>query len=185
MNGQTNTILLGVIAVLLGIQVFAGLTKSNNSPAPRPAATQTQSPSQPQAQQTSLDNQNQQELNLEGEDNINPNAPEPTGPRTTVAFNETFYDFGTIPEGVVRTKNFKFTNTGSEPLIISNARGSCGCTVPDYPKHPIAPGESGEITVEYNSTNRSGNVSNTVTITANTEPADNVIRISANVVKES
>src|SRR5215204_6765023 len=55
-------------------------------------------------------------------------------------FNEEEFNFGTIKQGESITHNFEFTNTGKEPLIISNAAGSCGCTVPEWPKEPIAPG---------------------------------------------
>ena len=78
-------------------------------------------------------------------------------------------------------KIFKFTNTGSEPLIIEDAKGSCGCTVPVYPKEPIKPGETGEIEVEYSPGKQQGAQSKTVTITANTDPITTTLNISANV----
>ena len=68
-----------------------------------------------------------------------------------IKFNETSYDFGSFPENAPKvTCKFKFTNTGNGPLVIHQAIASCGCTVPQYPKEPIKPGESGEITVTYN-----------------------------------
>ena len=68
-----------------------------------------------------------------------------------IKFNETSHDFGSFPENVPKvTCKFKFTNTGNGPLVIHQAIASCGCTVPQYPKEPIKPGESGEITVTYN-----------------------------------
>lgn len=80
------------------------------------------------------------------------------------------YDFGTIKEGDVVDHTFKFTNTGSTPLIIQNAVGSCGCTVPEWPHEPVAPGAAGEIKVKFNSSGKGGVQSKTVTITANTQP---------------
>lgn len=106
----------------------------------------------------------------------------PTGPLTTVQFEEMEHDFGIITDGDKVRHAFKFTNTGKEPLIISNCKGSCGCTVPECPKTPIAPGATGEITVEYNSRGKSkgqpeGKLdSKFVNITANTEP--NVTRLT-------
>ena len=64
----------------------------------------------------------------------------PAGPLTKLAFAEATFDFGKIMEGEKVEHNYTFTNTGDEPLIISNAKGSCGCTVPDWPREPIAPG---------------------------------------------
>ena len=78
----------------------------------------------------------------------------PAGPITTIAFEETEYDFGMVMEGEKVVHDYKFTNTGEEPLIISNAKGSCGCTVPDWPREPIAPGESGVIKVQFDSKNK-------------------------------
>lgn len=95
----------------------------------------------------------------------------PAGPTTKMKFAEMSYNFGTITAGEKVRHVYKFTNSGNEPLIISNAKGSCGCTVPQWPQEAIAPGDDGEIVVEYNSKGKSGNETKTVTITANTEPA--------------
>ncbi|MEM0992746.1 MAG: DUF1573 domain-containing protein [Bacteroidota bacterium] len=95
----------------------------------------------------------------------------PAGPTTTMSFDEMVYDFGTVSAGEKVRHVYTFKNTGNEPLVISNARGSCGCTVPQWPQEAIAPGDDGEIVVEYNSKGKSGNETKTVTITANTEPA--------------
>ncbi|HZJ21209.1 MAG TPA: DUF1573 domain-containing protein, partial [Pricia sp.] len=64
-------------------------------------------------------------------------------------FEELEHDFGTIEQGTPQETAFKFTNTGNAPLIITNATSSCGCTVPDPPKEPIAPGETGELIVKF------------------------------------
>lgn len=109
----------------------------------------------------------------------------PEGPVPAIAFGEEMHDFGTIKEGEVVEHVFKFTNTGDAPLIISSATASCGCTVPEWPKEPIAVGEDGVIQVRFDSKNKPGIQNKTVTITANTFPKINRIRIKANVTKES
>ncbi len=86
------------------------------------------------------------------------------GPK--MAFKTTTMDYGKIDKGSDRVRKFEFTNTGNEPLIIKSAKGSCGCTVPTYPKEPIMPGESQVIEVNYD-TNREGMFTKTVTITTN------------------
>ena len=110
-----------------------------------------------------------------------PSTPEPTGPTTTITFAENAWDFGTIDEGDAVTHIFKFTNTGDNPLIIDRCKGSCGCTVPQCPKDPIAPGEEGEIEVKFNSKGKKNKQTKTVTINANTVPEQTRITISANV----
>ncbi|HKR06819.1 MAG TPA: DUF1573 domain-containing protein [Bacteroidia bacterium] len=98
-----------------------------------------------------------------------PNAPE-------ITFESDIHDFGTLEFGGNGVYNFKFTNTGKSPLIISNARGSCGCTVPKWSKEPIKKGEAGEINVSYD-TKRPGPFTKTVTITSNAKTASKVITI--------
>ncbi|WP_299706021.1 DUF1573 domain-containing protein [uncultured Pontibacter sp.] len=93
-----------------------------------------------------------------------------------MSFQETEYDFGTIKEGEVVEHTFKFTNTGKAPLIIESASASCGCTAPDWTKTPVAPGEEGQVKVRFDSRNKPGQQSPTVTIRANTEP--NIMRVS-------
>lgn len=90
-------------------------------------------------------------------------------------------DFGTITQGEKVRRNFKFTNTGKSELLISSARGSCGCTVPVWPKHPIAPGESGAIEVVFNSEGKLGRQHKKIYIVANTNPASNTLAISGDV----
>jgi hypothetical protein len=109
-------------------------------------------------------------------------ADVPTGPLTTVNFAETTFDFGDVDEGEMVTHVYKFTNTGSEPLVIKDAKGSCGCTVPKWPKTPIPAGESADIQVEFNSKGKAGKQSKRVTITANTDPAQSFLTISGNVI---
>lgn len=99
---------------------------------------------------------------------VQPNVP--AGPSTAMEFEEIEFDFGTVAEGEKVSHTYKFTNTGSEPLVFSDAKGSCGCTVPKWPREPIAPGKSGEIVVEFNTQGKAGNRNQKVTLTANTNP---------------
>ena len=101
--------------------------------------------------------------------------------KTDMAFAEMNHNFGAIQQDSKNTKVFTFTNTGSEPLIIEDAKGSCGCTVPVYPKEPIKPGDTGEIEVVYSPGKQQGSQNKTITITANTNPITTTLNISANV----
>ncbi len=83
-----------------------------------------------------------------------------------IEFKEETHDYGTIKNGSDGTCTFEFKNTGDQPLVISRAQGSCGCTVPSWPKEPIAPGATAKISVHYD-TNRTGNFSKYVTIYSN------------------
>ena len=83
-----------------------------------------------------------------------------------IEFTKETHDYGTIKNGADGTCSFEFKNTGNEPLIISMAKGSCGCTVPEWPKEPIAPGAKASIKVKYD-TSRAGAINKNVTITSN------------------
>ncbi len=122
---------------------------------------------------------NQQQNNQAVTPQTNTPQEKPEGPLPTMTFEEKVHDFGNIKEGEVVTKLFKFKNTGEAPLIISDASSSCGCTVPSYTKAPIAPGESGEIEVKYNSRGKKNQDNKVVRITANTWPTTNNITIKA------
>lgn len=93
-------------------------------------------------------------------------------------FEKQEHDFGTIEQGTAQETVFKFTNTGNAPLIITNATSSCGCTVPNPPKDPIAPGETGELLVKFNGSGQN-QVSKTITVNANTEKGSEMLRIKA------
>lgn len=88
-------------------------------------------------------------------------------PKTTIDFEADKFDFGKIKEGEKARHAFTFKNTGQNPLMISDAIASCGCTVPSYPKTPILPGETGEILVEFNSQGRKGKNNKSVIIVSN------------------
>lgn len=99
-----------------------------------------------------------------------------------IDFSKEVHDYGDVKYGADGTCSFEFKNTGTAPLIISNAKGSCGCTVPEWPKEPINPGQKAEIKVKYD-TKRPGAINKSVTITSNAanEPSK-VIRIKGNVL---
>jgi hypothetical protein len=100
-----------------------------------------------------------------------------------MTFEKTEVDYGTIAQGADPLRRFKFKNTGTEPLTIKNARGSCGCTVPSYKKEPIAPGETSEIEVRYD-TQRIGDFSKSVTIETNEGEQPRVLMIKGKVTEK-
>jgi hypothetical protein len=89
---------------------------------------------------------------------------------TTVQFIDSMYDFGKVNEGELVQYNFRFRNTGKNPLVIQNVSASCGCTVPEKPEKPIQPGEIGFIKVTFNSERRPGEVNKAISITSNADP---------------
>jgi hypothetical protein len=103
----------------------------------------------------------------------NPNAPE-------ISFETETIDYGTIKQGEEGTRIFKFKNTGKEPLVISNARGSCGCTVPTWPKEPLMKGQTAELKVHYD-TKRVGAFTKTVTVESNAKTSSKVVTIKGTV----
>ena len=94
-----------------------------------------------------------------------------------LTFKQTSYDFGTIKQGEKVHYDFKFTNTGKTPLIVSNATASCGCTVPETPKDPIAPGKEGVIKVVFDSTGKTGKQDKVITVSSNGNPAVNEVHL--------
>jgi hypothetical protein len=99
-----------------------------------------------------------------------------------MSFEKTSHDFGQIIRGEKVSYRFKFKNTGKLPLIISDVPSSCGCTVPEFSKLPISPGEEGFILVTFNSQTESGYRAKTVTVISNGQPRTQTLTISANVV---
>ncbi|MFC0517735.1 DUF1573 domain-containing protein [Mucilaginibacter angelicae] len=99
-------------------------------------------------------------------------------------FEKESHDFGKITEGDKVSYDFKFTNTGKSPLIITSARATCGCTTPTWPKAPVKPGESGVIGVTFNSAGKSGLQDKQITITANTLPAETMVHLIGEVLKK-
>ncbi|MCC7051111.1 MAG: DUF1573 domain-containing protein [Bacteroidia bacterium] len=106
--------------------------------------------------------------------NDNPNAPE-------FKFEKEEYNFGTIKQGESVTYEFKFTNTGKDPLIITEAHGSCGCTQPEFPKEPIKKGQPGILKVTFNSSGKMGAQDKTITITSNAKIPTKILHIKGTI----
>ncbi len=102
-----------------------------------------------------------------------------------VKIDKETHDFGTINEGDVVETEFIITNKGESNLLISDAKASCGCTVPQWPKEPIKPGSSAPIKVSFNSSGKPGNQNKTVTLTTNTEKGNEQFSIKANVTPKA
>jgi len=100
---------------------------------------------------------------------------------TEMTFETEKHDFGTITQGDKVFYDFKFKNTGGSDLIITGAKGSCGCTVPEYPKEAIKPGEPGEIKVSFNSAGKSGKQAKSVTLFCNIKEGKKVLHINSNI----
>ena len=101
-----------------------------------------------------------------------------------ISFDKLEHDFGTINEGDKVQHVFKFKNSGKAPLVITNASGTCGCTVPEWPKDAIAPGKSGEIKVSFDSKGKSGNEEKEVYVMANTVPNKTTLQIKSMVLSK-
>lgn len=101
-----------------------------------------------------------------------------------IEFKTIEIDYGTIEKGADGVRTFEFTNTGDAPLIISNVKSSCGCTVPSWPKSPIMPGDTGEIKVKYD-TNRVNPIRKTITVTSNADTPTVALKIKGEVVDPS
>jgi hypothetical protein len=99
-------------------------------------------------------------------------------------FSEESHDFGTIIQGKKVSYAFTFKNSGKSDLVIRSANGSCGCTIPEYPKEPVAPGKEGVINVTFDSEGKEGKQNKTVTIIANTIPNSKVLTITGEVKKQ-
>lgn len=104
-------------------------------------------------------------------------------PLTNVAISENTFDFGDIKKGEVKSHTYEITNTGTNPLIISQVSPTCGCTVSDFTKEPILPGQKGKITLKFNSENFEGVVHKTANVFANVSKAPIALNFTANIKK--
>ena len=117
-------------------------------------------------------------VNAQDEKKAVTNGPE-------IEFEQLNYDFGNVEYGGKCEVNFKFTNTGNEPLIIQKPKTSCGCTASSWPKEPILPGESENIVVTYKTTTKVGNFSKSVTVTSNAMVNSTVVlRIKGTILEQ-
>ena len=110
-----------------------------------------------------------------------PTAPPVDPDAGEFKFKEETHDFGEIPEGPLGETDFEFKNTGKKPIVISDAHGSCGCTVPTWPKEPILPGKKGVIHVAYTTNGRQGPIMKDVTINSNAKQQPMVLHIRGTV----
>lgn len=101
--------------------------------------------------------------------------------KTRISYTESKVDLGEVEEGTKVQHSFEFKNTGNAPLFIQSAKGSCGCTVPNYSKEPIAPGQTGKIDVAFDSNGRVGSNTKTVSVTANTTPSTTILTFTVKV----
>lgn len=109
-----------------------------------------------------------------------PQAAKVNGP--ILAFEKSTHDFGDIFQGDKVEQVFTFTNTGTEPLIITNIQVTCGCTAPEWPRNPIPPGGKGEIKIGFNSAGKIGRQNKTVTVISNAANDENTISFVTNIL---
>lgn len=102
-----------------------------------------------------------------------------------IEFKEIIHDFGTVTEGEKPSYKFVFTNTGDEPIVLTSVKPSCGCTTPSWPKEPVLPGKTGEITATYNSQGRPGAFYKSITVVSNVDEKPTYIKIKGVVVKSN
>lgn len=157
--------------------VVLALASCGNQPAEKPDSSNTaqQAATNP-ASQGAVDMSNPP---VPAKDQAAPVAS--NAPATRIEFSKMEHDFGKIKQDSENTYEFSFKNTGKNPLIITSAKGSCGCTVPEYPTEPVQPGQSGKIKVKYSPGKQSGDQEKTVTIEANTDPVQTILKIKAKV----
>ena len=109
-------------------------------------------------------------------------AEQHSGKEAVITFDKMEHEFGRILQGEVVTYSFHFTNTGNAPLLITNVNTSCGCTVGDFPREPIKPGQDGFIKATYDSKGHHGFQSRALTVSANTNPSATTLRFKADVM---
>ncbi len=102
-----------------------------------------------------------------------------SGKLPSIEFNETEHDFGTIPNGIPVTTVFEYKNVGSSPLVVSDIKSTCGCTVPSDWTKEVMPGETGKFTVEFNGKGNGNLITKTITLTTNTEKGTEAVSIKA------
>lgn len=106
------------------------------------------------------------------------NAQHDSYKKPVIQFEKLEHDFGNLTQGEILEYEFRFKNTGDADLLITSATASCGCTIPEYPKEPIKPGQSGKIKIKFDSTLKIDQFRKEVYITANTEPAQIILTIT-------
>ena len=182
MNNKSNiSIAISIIALL--VSIYSLNSNNNNNQLFTKSPNKTYINPDPGAKNT-LDNiqKNMLESPLTPQMDVSSNLP-----KTKIKFTKDLHEFGNVDVNSENKYSFSFINSGNEPLKISNAKGSCGCTVPNWPKEPILPGKSGEIEVIFKpSKGQAGSEqTKTVTVIGNTSPENTILKITAFVNKES
>jgi hypothetical protein len=172
--------LIGVLAVALIVNGYLLLNKSDDSAA-TPAQTEDVTSKASAASDTKTPQLNTTEKKETPKKVDDGKSVDPNMPKTKMTFEKMEHNYGKVEQKTKNEHIFRFTNSGTNPLVIANAKGTCGCTVPDYPKDPIMPGEDGEIKVEYSSRTSKGVQTKMVNIWANTEPEQTQLKITADV----
>lgn len=184
---KNNNLLIGAVAIIGALTLFNTYKVMTNDGGRTIAPPTPTSAVQPNNQGANFPSTLPQNQVNPGQQPVvqQPTQPtQPALPATSINFKEPKKDFGKVLASSTNKHTFVFTNTGTEPLVISNAKGSCGCTVPKWPQEPIAPGETGEISVEYKPAGQSGVQTKFVTITANTNPATTQLTITGDIQAE-
>lgn len=163
--------LLAVVAVLLGVVAYGLMDKEGNEVVKRSRAEEGTTTASAGDVTPAVNNNTANQQSTPAADQ----GAQSDLPLTKMEFDAYEHDFGTMDEGDKVEHIFNFTNTGDNPLVLSNCKGSCGCTVPTCPKEPIPPGGTGEIKVVFNSKGKKNAQTKRVTITANTEPKEQTI----------
>jgi hypothetical protein len=175
--------LLAVIAVTLSVNTYILATKEASKVVQDPMANLSNVSSAtpvPQGVNNPTAGAQAQVLDANNLNMIN----NPIEAATSIRFEKEVHDFGKVKQNSENTFVYKFKNTGTNPLVIESATGSCGCTVPNYPKEPIMPGKTGDIEVVYRPGTQEAAQEKTVTIVANTNPKSTIIKLKAFVEKE-
>ena len=184
MKENIQNIQTGLLVLIAATVIYGTFLKDTSSSSKSPRAERTERHRNTE-RKSNVAATNVPPTPITGE--INTNAPQQqpvqraTNAPTKMAFGEITHDFGNIDQNTENKYTFTFTNTGDKPLIIETATGSCGCTVPQFPREPIAPGASSEIKVVYKPGKQKGLQNKTITVIANTEPKSTRLNITANV----
>jgi hypothetical protein len=135
-----------------------------------------------QGQTYTIQNKNAGQLDKYLFERMNHKIIDTSIPKSTISFEQRIFNFGNIKSGDVMTHKFKFTNTGNNPLIIFDVKGTCGCTVPGWSNKLVNPGDTESILIKFNSANESGFQNKKVRIFANSKPIETDIFFKANVI---
>ena len=172
-NWISSLLAIAVVSIFFACQTSGSAENnaaaSNTTPATTPAA-----PTAPSVDGTTPPTPNKPDFQVKAEEMA----------KTVVNWAGDEHNYGQVPSGTKVTHQFRFKNTGSQPLTLTRVKASCGCTTPSYSKEPVAPGEEGFIDVAFNTTGKSGRQTKTVTVTGNFEGSiTKVLKITGEVLK--